>query len=37
MRDHAAAAGIGDFHRSRCLGIDPIVGPMLADIVQEHL
>jgi len=37
MRDHAAAAGIGDFHRSRCLGSDPIVGPMLADIIQEHL
>ena len=37
MKDHAAAVGIDNFHRSRCLGIDPIVGPMLADIVQEVL
>jgi ferrochelatase len=37
MKEHAAVVGIGDFHRSRCLGTDPIVGPMLADIVQEQL
>jgi protoporphyrin/coproporphyrin ferrochelatase len=33
----AAKAGIRDFHRSRCLDDDPIVGPMLADIVEDHL
>jgi ferrochelatase len=37
LRAHAEAAGIGEFHRSRCFDTDPIVGSMLADIVQEHL
>ncbi|HCV35940.1 MAG TPA: ferrochelatase, partial [Acidimicrobiaceae bacterium] len=37
MKDLSADVGIGDFHRSRVLGVDPIVGPMLADIVQDQL
>jgi ferrochelatase len=37
LRAHAESAGITDFHRSRCFDTDPIVGSMLADIVQEHL
>ena len=37
LRASAEAAGIRDFHRSRCLGTAPMVGPMLADIVEEYL
>lgn len=34
---HAADAGVTGFHRSRCFDVDPVVGPMLADIVEEYL
>ncbi len=37
LKAHAEVAGIREFHRSRCLDSDPIVGPMLADIVEEQL
>jgi ferrochelatase len=37
LKAHAQAAGISAFHRSRCLDTAPMVGPMLADIVEEHL
>ncbi|HQZ33066.1 MAG TPA: ferrochelatase [Ilumatobacteraceae bacterium] len=37
LRDHARAAGITEFHRCRCLDVDPVVGPVLADVVEEHL
>ncbi len=33
----AEAAGVLEFRRSRCLDRDPIVGPMLADIVEGYL
>lgn len=35
LRADAEAAGVSEFHRSRCLGVDPAIGPMLADIVEE--
>jgi hypothetical protein len=37
LRQRAADVGISEFHRSRCLDVDPVVGPMLADIVEEYL
>jgi ferrochelatase len=37
LKADAAAAGVREFHRSRCLGVDPAVGPLLADIVGEYL
>ncbi len=37
LRQHAEDAGMADFRRSRCLDVDPVVGPMLADIVEEYL
>lgn len=37
LKASAEAAGIREFHRSRCLGVAPMVGPMLADIVEEYL
>ena len=37
LKAHAAEAGLDDFHRSRCFDTDPIIGPMLADIVEEYL
>ncbi len=37
LKDLAEATGIGAFRRSRCLDLDPAVGPMLADIVEECL
>ena len=37
LKAHAAEAGLRNFHRSRCFDTDPIVGPMLADIVEEYL
>jgi ferrochelatase len=37
LRQRAADLGISEFHRSRCLDVDPVVGPMLADIVEEYL
>ena len=33
----AAEAGLDNFHRSRCFDTDPMVGPVLADIVEEYL
>jgi len=37
LKRHAAEAGVAEFRRSRCFDSDPGVGPMLADIVEEHL
>ncbi len=37
LRSVAQEAGILAFHRARCLDVDPVVGPLLADIIQEHL
>ncbi len=37
LRALAEDAGIEEFHRSRCLDVDPAVGPLLADIIEEHL
>jgi ferrochelatase len=37
LREHAERAGVAEFHRSRCFDVDPVVGPMLADIVEEYL
>ncbi len=37
LRAHATNSGIPHFHRSRCFDTDPMVGPMLADITEEHL
>ena len=37
LREHAERAGVTEFRRSRCLDVDPMVGPMLADIVEEYL
>lgn len=37
LREHAEQVGVTEFHRSRCLDVDPVVGPMLADIVEEFL
>jgi len=37
LKAHAAEAGLHEFHRSRCFDTDPIVGSMLADIVEECL
>lgn len=37
LRQRAEAAGISDFRRSRCFDVDPIVGPMLADVVEGYL
>lgn len=37
LKAHAEAAGVLEFRRSRCLDIDPVVGPMLADIVERFL
>ncbi len=37
LRAHASQVGIQDFHRSRCFDVDPIVGPMLADVTEDHL
>ena len=37
LKAHAKAAGVVEFRRSRCLDTDPVVGPMLADIVEGYL
>jgi ferrochelatase len=37
LRQQAAEEGISEFHRSRCFDVAPMVGPMLADIVEEYL
>jgi ferrochelatase len=37
LRACAAEAGIHEFHRSRCFDVDPMVGPMLADVTEVHL
>ena len=37
LREHAERAGVTEFRRSRCLDVDPMVGPVLADIVEEYL
>jgi ferrochelatase len=37
LRQRAELAGLAEFRRSRCLDVDPIVGPMLADVVEGYL
>jgi len=37
LKAHAEQAGVLEFRRSRCLDVDPIVGPVLADIVEGYL
>jgi ferrochelatase len=37
LREHAERAGVTEFHRSRCFDVDPMVGPILADIVEAYL
>ncbi len=37
LKAEAIDAGARAFHRSRCLDDDPVVGPMLADIVEAYL
>jgi ferrochelatase len=37
LRRRAELAGLAEFRRSRCLDVDPIVGPMLADLVEGYL
>lgn len=37
LKAHAERAGVVDFRRCRCLDVDPVIGPVLADIVEAVL
>jgi ferrochelatase len=37
LRRHAERAGVLEFRRSRCLDLDPRIGLVLADVVEEYL
>jgi ferrochelatase len=37
LKAHADESGVAEFRRVRCIDADPVVGPLLADIVEEYL